>query len=85
MIRQVVVESAWSDGPRSGEGERRERVRMIEGGDLGDHPADADAREVRRPFVELAGEGSGVGCKSRSVYAGRLGLTVVDAPESRRS
>jgi hypothetical protein len=51
MVRKVVVEPAWSDGPRSDEGERRERVRVVERGDLGDHPADADARQVRRSVV----------------------------------
>jgi hypothetical protein len=63
MVRNVVVEPAWSDGPRSGEGERRERVRAVERGDLGDHPANAHARQVRRPVVEFAGERRGVGCE----------------------
>jgi hypothetical protein len=44
VVGQVVVDWARCDGPRPGEGERRERVRMVERGDLGDHPADADAR-----------------------------------------
>ena len=34
---------------------------MVERGHLGDHPADADARQVRRPVVESAGERRGVG------------------------
>ena len=34
---------------------------MVERGDLGDHPAHADARQVRRPVVEFAGERRGVG------------------------
>jgi len=34
---------------------------VVERGDLGDHPADADARQVRRPVVEFAGERRGVG------------------------
>jgi hypothetical protein len=63
MVRQVVVERAWSDGPRPCEGERREGVRVVERGDLGDHPADADACQVRRPVVEFPGERCGVGCK----------------------
>src|SRR5918994_660507 len=63
MVGQVVVDRAWSDGPRSDKGERRERVRVVQRGDLGDHPADADAREVRRPVVEFAGERRGIGCE----------------------
>jgi hypothetical protein len=63
MVRQVVVERAWCDGPRPCEGERRECVRVVERGDLGDDSADADARQVRRPVVEFAGERRGVGCE----------------------
>jgi hypothetical protein len=63
MVRQVVVDRAWSHGPRPSEGERRERVRVVERGDLGDHPADADACQVRRSVVELAGQRRSVGCK----------------------
>ena len=63
MVGQVAVKPAWSDGPRSGEGERRERVRVVQCGDLGDHPAHADARQVRRPVVEFAGERGGIGCE----------------------
>jgi hypothetical protein len=63
MVRKVVVEPARCHGPRPCEGERRERVRVVERGDLGDHPADADARQVRRPVVEFAGERRGVGCE----------------------
>jgi hypothetical protein len=74
MVGQVVVDSAWSDGPRSGEGERRERVRVVEGGDLGDQPADADAREVRRPVVEFAGQGRSVGGKIAQLVRGGLGI-----------
>ena len=33
---------------------------MVERGDLGDHSADADARQLRRPVVEFAGERRGV-------------------------
>ena len=68
MVRQVVVDRAWSDRPRSGEGERRERVRVVERGDLSDHPADADPRQVRRPVVELTGECRGIGCASGSCW-----------------
>ncbi len=63
MVGQVVVGPAGCDGPRPCEGERRERVRVVERGDLGDDPADADARQVRRPVVEFAGERRGVGCE----------------------
>ena len=55
MVRQVVVGRARCDGPRPYEGERRERFRVVERGDLGDHAADANARQVRRPVVEFAG------------------------------
>jgi hypothetical protein len=58
---------------------------VVERGDLGDHPTDADARQVRRAVIELAGERRGVGGGSGSVYAGASGSTVVDAPASRRS
>jgi hypothetical protein len=34
---------------------------MVEGGDLGDHPADADAGEVCRPTAERVDEGRGIG------------------------
>ena len=74
MVGQVVVEPAWSDGPRPGEGERRERVRVVERGDLGDHPADADARQVRRPVVEFAGERRGVGGEIAQRVRRRLGI-----------
>ena len=74
MVRQVVVDRAWSDGPRPDEGERRERVRVVERGDLGDHPADADARQVRRPVVELAGERRGVGGKIAQRVRRSLGI-----------
>jgi hypothetical protein len=63
MVRQVIVDRARSHRPRSDEGERRERLRVVGRGNLGDHPADADARQVRRPVIELAGECRSVGCK----------------------
>ena len=85
VVGQVLVGPARCDGPRPGEGERRERVRVVERGDLGDHPAHADARQVRRPVVQPAGERRGVGREVPQVYAGASGSTVVDAPESRRS
>jgi hypothetical protein len=34
---------------------------VVERGHLGDHPAHSDARQVRRPVVESAGERCGVG------------------------
>ena len=74
MVGQVAVKPAWSDGPRSGEGERRERVRVVERGDLGDHPAHADARQVRRPVVEFAGERGGIGCEIAQRVRRSLGI-----------
>ena len=47
---------------------------MVERGDLRDHPADADARQVRRPLVELAGERSGVGRKIAQRVRRRIGI-----------
>jgi hypothetical protein len=55
MVRQVIIDRARSHRPRSDEGDRRERVRVVERGDLGDHPADADAGKVRWPVVEVPG------------------------------
>ena len=60
MVRQVVVDPAGSHGSRSDQGERRERLGVVERSDLGDHPADADARQMRRPIVEFTGERCGV-------------------------
>ena len=74
MVGQVGVDPAWSDRPRSDERERRERVRVVERGDLGDHPAHADARQVRRPVVEFAGERRGVGCKIAQRVCRSLGI-----------
>ncbi len=44
MVRQVVVDWTWSDGPCPDEGECAESARVVESGDLGDHPANTDAR-----------------------------------------
>jgi hypothetical protein len=74
MVGPVVVDRARGDRPRSGEGERRERLRVVERGNLGDHPADADARQVRRPVIELAGECRSVGCKITQRVRRRLGI-----------
>jgi hypothetical protein len=64
----------WSDGPRPCEAERRERVRMIKRGDLGDHPVDADARQVRLSVIELTGERRGVRGKISERVCGSLGI-----------
>ena len=74
MVGQVVVDRARGDRPRSDEGERRERLRVVERGNLGDHPADADARQVRRPDIELAGECRSVGGKITQRVRRRLGI-----------
>jgi hypothetical protein len=58
---------------------------VVERGDLGDHPAHADPRQVRQPIVELAGERRGVGCeiaqrvrRSRGIDGGgRTGIAQV--------
>ena len=44
----VIVRRAKGNRAGADQGERRERARMVEHGHLGDHPADADPREVRR-------------------------------------
>jgi hypothetical protein len=74
MVRQVLVDPARCDGPRPGEGERRERVRVVERGDLGHHATDADTRQVRRPVVEFAGQCCGVGCEIAQRVRGCLGI-----------
>ena len=74
MVRQVLVEPARSDGSRPCERERGERVWVVERGDLGDHPADAHARQVRRSVLELAGEGRGVGCEITQCVLRSLGI-----------
>jgi hypothetical protein len=48
--------------------------RVVQRGDLGDHPADADARQVRRPVVESAGKGRGVGGKIAQRVRRSLGI-----------
>jgi len=78
MARQVVVDGAWCDGSRPDKRERRERLRVVERGDLGDHPADPDPRQVRRPVVKPASQCRGIGCeitqcvsRSRGIDGGR--------------
>jgi hypothetical protein len=46
-LGQVLVDWARRDVPRPDQGQRREHVRVIERGDLGDHSAPADGRQVR--------------------------------------
>jgi hypothetical protein len=74
VVGQVVVDPARCDRPRPGEGERRERVRVVERGDLGHHATDADARQVRRPVVEFVGQCCGVGGKITQRVRGCLGI-----------
>ena len=57
MVGQVVVGRTGCDRAGADQGERRERDRMVERGHLGDHPADADPREVRRPTAEHVDQG----------------------------
>ena len=72
MVGEVVVGRAGSDGAGADQGERRERARMIERGHLGDHPADADPCEVRRPAAEHVGQGRRVGGEVAQAVGGRL-------------
>jgi hypothetical protein len=52
--------------------ERRERARMLENGHLGDHPADADPREMRGPPAERVSEGRRVGGEATQGVGGRF-------------
>jgi hypothetical protein len=54
---------------------------VVERGDLGDHPADADPRQVRRPVVESAGERRGVAREIAQRVRGRAS-THLDLAES---
>ena len=56
MVGEVVVGPARRDRAGAYQGERRERARMVEGGHLSDHPADADPREVRGSGAESTGK-----------------------------
>jgi hypothetical protein len=57
MAGEVIVGRARGNRAGAGQGERRERARMVEHGHLGDHPADADPRDVRRPPAERISKG----------------------------
>jgi hypothetical protein len=58
---------------------------MVERGHLGDDPADADPRQVRRPAAEPDGQGRRVGGQVAQRVGGRPGSAVVDSPLSLRS
>ena len=72
MVGEVIVGRPGRDRAGAGQGERRERARMIERGHLGDHPADADPREVRGPATEHVGKGRRVGGEVAQGVGGRL-------------
>ena len=72
MIGKVIVGRAGRDRAGADQGERRERPRMVECGHLGDHPADADPREVRRPAAEHVGKGRRVSGEVAQGVGGRL-------------
>ena len=72
MIGKVIVGRAGRDHAGAGQGERRERARMIERGHLGDHPTNADPRKVRRPATEHVGKGRRVGGEVAQAVGGRL-------------
>ncbi|MGH3687212.1 MAG: hypothetical protein ACRDRU_06905 [Pseudonocardiaceae bacterium] len=55
MLGQVVVDRARCDGPRPDQGQRRERVRVIERGDLGDHSAHDMTSPARERLAECVG------------------------------
>ena len=72
MVGEVIVGRARGNRAGAGQGERRERARMVEHGHLGDHPADADPREVRGPPAERVSEGRRVGGEVAQAVVGRL-------------
>jgi hypothetical protein len=72
MVGEVSVGRARSNRAGADQGEGRERARMIEHGHLGDHPADADPREVRRPPAERVSKGRRVGGEAAEGVGGRL-------------
>ncbi len=72
MVGEVIIEWAGRDHPGADQGERRERARMVEHGHLGDHPADADSREVRLPAAEGVGQGRRVRGKVAQSVGGCL-------------
>jgi len=74
MVGQVVIDRARGDGSRGREGECRECVRVVKSGDLGDHAADADARQVRRPVVKRASQGRRIGGEIAQRVLGGLGI-----------
>jgi hypothetical protein len=71
VVGEVGVGRAGRDRAGAGQGERRERARVVERGHLGHHPPDADPREVRGPAAERAGEGRRVGGEVAQGVGGR--------------
>jgi hypothetical protein len=67
VVGEVSVRLAGRHRSGVRQGERGERRGMVEGGHLGDHPADADAGEVRRPAAQCVDKGRGISGESRSV------------------
>ena len=57
VVGEVSVGLAGRNRASAGQGERRERAGMVERGGLGDHPADADPREVRGHAAERVDKG----------------------------
>lgn len=74
VVGQVIVDGPRRNRARTDECECGERVRVLERGDLGDHPADSDARQMGGPVVESAGEGRGIGGKVAKRVRRRLGI-----------
>jgi hypothetical protein len=72
MVGEVLVGRAGRDRTGAGQGERRERAGMVEHRRLGDHPADADPREVRGPVAQRVGKGRCVGGEVAQGVGGRL-------------
>ena len=72
MVGEVIVGRARGNRAGAGQGERRERARMVEHSHLGDHPADAYPREVRRSSAERVSKGRRVGGEAAQGVGGRL-------------
>ncbi len=85
VVGEVSVDRAGRHRTGAGQGQRRERGRMVEHRHLRDHPADADPSEVCGTATERLGKGRGVGGEVAQRVPGASGSTIVDSPLSRRS
>jgi len=80
VVGQIVVDRARRDRARPDQGQRRERARMVECGDLRDHPTDPDAAEVGGASTERVDERRRVGGEIAERVAGHLRIDGRRAP-----